>query len=80
MTQFTQKQLRAIGNADEFNKRLTAWQTANKTTGLPTAYALGVECIGYAVGAYGCSGSLFRDIKTGELFGLAGRGYHIYIR
>lgn len=80
MERYTQKQIRTIGGADKFAERLAKWQTEHNTTGLPTAYALGLECIGYSLGVYGCNGSLFRDPSTGEVFGLASRGYHIYIR
>ena len=80
MTKYTQKQLRNIGGYDKFSKRLSTWQKAHNTTGLPSAYQLGLECIGYSCGQLGCNGSLFRDLETGELFGCASRGYHIYIR
>ena len=80
MQKFTQKQLKQIGGAEAFAERLSAWQKEHNTTGLPRASQLDLECIGYSVGVYGCNGSLFRDLSTGELFGLGSRGYHIYIR
>lgn len=80
MERYTQKQLRNIGNKEAFERRLATWQAWHNTTGLPRASELGLECIGYSCGTYGCNGSLFRDTSTGELFGLASYGYHIYIR
>lgn len=80
MERFTQKQIRSFGGSDEFYARLHQWQTENNTTGLPSAYSLGLECVGYSAGVYGCNGSLFRDIETNRLYGCADRGYHIYVR
>lgn len=80
MERFTQKQIRSFGGRDEFNAKLHEWQTEHNTAGLPSAYSLGLECVGYSVGVYGCNGSLFKDLATGRLYGCADRGYHIYIR
>lgn len=80
MTRYTQKQIKAIGNADKLHNRVRKYQEEHNTTGLPTAYAINVECIGYSTGVYGCNGSLFRDLTTGELFGVGTRDYTIYLR
>lgn len=80
MVRYTQKQLRNIGNADKLYARVKAYQEERNTTGLPEAYTIGVECIGYSAGVNGCNGSLFRDLETGELFGIGKCDYTIYIR
>lgn len=80
MTKHTQKQLRNIGNEQKFYERVRQYQNKHNTTGLPSPSDINVECIGYSVGYYGCNGSLFRDLTTGELFGIAERDYTIFIR
>lgn len=80
MEKYTRKQLRNIGNAERFHARVRRWQEEHHTSAIPSADGLGVECIGYSCNYEGCNGSLFRDTKTGELFGIASRDYTIYIR
>lgn len=80
MTRFTQKQLRSIGNEQRFYDRVKQYQHEHNTTGLPSPYDINVECIGYSAGYYGCNGSLFRDLTTGEMFGIGRRDYTIFIR
>ena len=79
MVKFTQKQLRCIGNADALYERVRRWQEEHNTSGMPTAHDINVERIGYAHRYYGCNGSLFRDLTTGELFGIGRRDNTIYI-
>jgi len=80
MEKFTQKQLRSFGNEEVFWKRLKDYQAQNNTTGLPSAYELGYEAVGYSSGLYGCNGSLFKDKETNELIGVVGYNSNIYIR
>ena len=79
MIRVPRSEIKKYEATDELNKRLKDYQIAHKTSGIPSAYALGLECVGYSGGSYGCNGHLYRDIKTGELLGTTGRDKFIYI-
>ena len=80
MEKYSLKQIKAFGNEKELNKRVEKWQIDNQTTAVPGAKEINLECIGYSQGKLGCNGSVFRDIDSGMIIGVAGRGYNIYIR
>ena len=63
----------------EFWRRLEKYQKDNNTTGIPKAWDLGLVKIGYSAGVYGCNGTLYEDIETGDVIGAVGRGYNIYV-
>ena len=79
MIRVPRSEIKKYEATDELNKRLKDYQIAHKTSGIPSAYALGLECVGYSGGSYGCNGHLYRDIETGELLGTTGRDKFIYI-
>lgn len=76
MQRTTKRAIRALGT-EELQRRVTAWQEANQTSGLPSAAALGLEVVAYSVGVYGCTGHVYRDLVDGHLLG--GTGYAAYI-
>ena len=75
----TQKYIKQFDKRAEFDRRLSEWQQANKTTGVPSAYSLGLRRVAYSVGVYGVNGCLYEDIETGEYIGVPCRGYNVYV-
>lgn len=79
MLQLKLKDIRMYENREEVMDRIEKYQKDHNTTGLPSAYEIGLRCIGRSYGVYGANGSLFEDVKTGELFGVCSRDYTIYL-
>ena len=79
MKKLTKKEIQKYEAIDELEQRLKDYQTAYKTTSIPDAYKLGLECIGYSCNDGGCTGHLYRDLETGELLGMPKRNNFIYI-
>lgn len=75
----TQKFIRQYDKRDVFFERLKAWQNKNNTTGLCSAYDLGLKRIAYSIGVYGLNGTLYQDIRSGEYIGVPTRSYNIYV-
>ena len=73
------KDVRSFAKEKELNERLQAWKDEHHTSGTCSASALGLECVAYSTGMYGCNGHIYRDSLTGELLGMPGRTEFIYI-
>lgn len=85
MLELKQKEIRkheTEKGTKKLHERLKRWQKENNTTGVPSAYKLGLKCIGKSYGIYGTNGILYIDLLSDEceLIGIACRdGAFIYI-
>lgn len=73
------KDVRSFAKEKELKERLKAWQEEHHTSGTCNASDLGLECVAYSVGIYGCNGHIYRDQLTSELLGMPCRNEFIYI-
>lgn len=79
MLTLKQKEIREHENREAVYAKVKAWQNEHNTTGLPSACRLGLEVVGRSYGVYGANGTLFRDLETGELYGVPARDETIYL-
>ena len=83
MMKTTKKEIRRLegvfNDAAEVWARVKKYQEEKKTTGMPSARSINLERIAYSSGTYGCSGVVFQDIETGDIYASANRDYLIYI-
>ena len=79
MVRTTQKEIRRFGNEELFWERLKKYQKDNNTSGVPCASELGLKCIAYSVGVYGCNGTAYVD-ENGTIIGVPTRSYNSYVR
>ena len=78
MKKVTLKLIKQHDRRDVFEKRLSEWQTAHNTTGVPCANWIGLERVAYSFGVC-INGTLYKDIETGELIGVPYRGLNVYV-
>lgn len=83
MLKTTQKEIKRLearyNGPGEVWERVKKYQAEHNTSGIPSAYTLGLEVFAYSVGMYGCNGVAFRDLKTGEIYASGRRDNLIYI-